>query len=209
MKRIPVIATLVVLAAMAAMVALGIWQIHRARWKEGLLAHYAAARTAPPVRFDPLATDDALLFRRSSAVCLEPVSWMTEAGRSRAGQRGWRHIVTCRTGAEGPGAAFDMGWSADWNSKVAWKGGRVTGMIAERPDSRTLLGRILRHGPPPGLLIVADVPAPGLAPSGFPSLADIPNNHRAYAVQWFLFAGIAGVIYALSLRRRWRSEKRP
>jgi len=33
-------------------------------------------------------------------------------------------------------------------------------------------------------------------------VGDIPNNHLAYAVQWFLFAGIAGVIYALALKRR-------
>lgn len=209
MKRIPLLPTLVVLLAMAAMVGLGVWQLQRARWKEGLLAHYAAQRTAPPVRFDPLATDDGLLFRRSSAMCLEPVAWTVEAGRSRAGVPGWRHIVTCRTGAEGPGATFDMGWSAEWNTKIAWKGGRVTGMIGQRPDSRSLAGRLVRRGPPPGLLIVADAPAPGLAPSAYPSLADIPNNHRAYAVQWFLFAGIAGIIYALALRLRLRKAAQP
>ncbi len=30
----------------------------------------------------------------------------------------------------------------------------------------------------------------------------MPNNHLAYAVQWFLFAAIAGAIYVLALRRR-------
>jgi surfeit locus 1 family protein len=39
-----------------------------------------------------------------------------------------------------------------------------------------------------------------------PSPDNIPNNHLSYAVQWFLFAGIAGVIYALALRQRWRKE---
>jgi surfeit locus 1 family protein len=33
----------------------------------------------------------------------------------------------------------------------------------------------------------------------------VPNNHLAYAVQWFLFAGVAAVIYALALRRRTRA----
>ena len=30
------------------------------------------------------------------------------------------------------------------------------------------------------------------------------NNHMAYAVQWFLFAATALVIYAVALRRRMR-----
>jgi len=207
MKRPPIIATLIVALAVAAMIALGIWQLGRARWKERLLADYAAASRAPPLAFQPLATDDALLFRRSSAVCLQPVGWTVEAGRSRTGESGWRHIVTCRTGAEGPGAAFDMGWSPRWDGKAGgWTGGRVTGVIAQRPDHKSLLARMLGHGPPAGLLIVADAPAPGLAPSAYPSLADIPNNHRAYAVQWFIFATLAAGIYVLALRRRGRAR---
>jgi surfeit locus 1 family protein len=31
---------------------------------------------------------------------------------------------------------------------------------------------------------------------------NIPNNSFAYAIQWFLFAATALVIYALALRRR-------
>jgi surfeit locus 1 family protein len=39
-----------------------------------------------------------------------------------------------------------------------------------------------------------------------PSLDEIPNNHRFYAIQWFLFAGIALAIYILALRKRLRAE---
>ena len=56
------------------------------------------------------------------------------------------------------------------------------------------------------IMLVSAAAAPGLEPSAKPSPADIPNNHRAYAVQWFLFAGVALLIYALALRRRWSSE---
>ncbi|MDB5686282.1 MAG: surfeit locus 1 family protein, partial [Rhizorhabdus sp.] len=44
----------------------------------------------------------------------------------------------------------------------------------------------------------------GLEPSVPPSIADIPNNHRGYAVQWFIFALTAAIIYAIALRRRLR-----
>jgi surfeit locus 1 family protein len=43
-----------------------------------------------------------------------------------------------------------------------------------------------------------------LVASAPPSPATIPNNHLNYAVQWFLFAGIAALIYFLALRQRWR-----
>ena len=54
-------------------------------------------------------------------------------------------------------------------------------------------------------LVAASAP-PGLEPSALPSLESIPNNHRFYAVQWFLFAAIALVIYVLALRKRLKPE---
>ena len=50
-------------------------------------------------------------------------------------------------------------------------------------------------------------PGPGLAASAPPSPDIIPNNHLSYAVQWFLFAGIALVIYTIALRQRWMKEE--
>lgn len=180
--------TLVVIAAVAGMVALGVWQLHRRAWKEALLARYAAAATMPPVGFPRVPTDQTNLFRRSEAFCLQPTAWRATAGRDRAGRPGYRHIAECRTGAEGPGVAIDAGWSTDPGPAKGWAGGRVTGVIG--PDYG---GQVL---------LVADAAAPGLVPSARPDIATVPNNHLAYAVQWFLFAGIATAIYAVLLRRR-------
>jgi surfeit locus 1 family protein len=51
---------------------------------------------------------------------------------------------------------------------------------------------------------VADPPVGGLAANAAPDPADLPNNHLAYAGQWFFFALTALVIYVLALRRRRR-----
>ena len=51
---------------------------------------------------------------------------------------------------------------------------------------------------------MADPPLAGLAANARPDPRDIPNNHLSYAVQWFLFATTAMVIYLLALRARWR-----
>ena len=50
---------------------------------------------------------------------------------------------------------------------------------------------------------------PALNANTPPSLDAIPNNHLAYAVQWFLFAGVAGVIYVIALRRQARRVDQP
>lgn len=192
MRRLPLIPTLLVAAAVAVMIGLGVWQLRRAEWKEVLLARYAANRGLPPVAFPkvPTPADEQLLFRRASGYCLRPVSWTARSGRNRAGDAGWRHIVLCGSGAEGPGIAVDLGWSNKSDTPEGYPGGPVRGVIG--PDRNHIL------------VLVSDAPAPGLQASALPSLDDIPNNHRAYALQWFLFAGIALLIYALALRRRLR-----
>ncbi len=205
MRRLPVVATLLVALAVAAMIGLGVWQLHRAAWKNGLVARYAAAANAPPVAF-PMnyPVPETALFRRSAAFCLDPVGWTTEAGQGRSGLSGWRHIAACRTGAEGPGLFVDVGVSNSPAVPRGWRGGRVTGMIAWAPQHGSVLARLFGKVPPPSPMLVADTAAPGLEPSARPSPADIPNNHLSYAVQWFAFAAIAALIYALALRRRLR-----
>ena len=54
----------------------------------------------------------------------------------------------------------------------------------------------------PGPRLVADPPLAGLQANARPDPSDIPNNHLSYAVQWFLFAATALVIYAIALRKR-------
>jgi hypothetical protein len=125
-------------------------------------------------------------------MCLQPVANRATAGRNRAGEPGYVHIVDCRTGFEGPGVSVELGWSRDPRAKVNWRGGPVSGVIA--PDRRSRMR-----------LVAASAPE-GLAPSAPPSLETIPNNHRSYAVQWFLFAFIAAAIYALAVRKRLKPE---
>ncbi len=187
--RLPLLPTLLVLAAAGAMIWLGVWQLHRMAWKKGLLAEYSAAAGKPPVAFPQNPTDQTLLFRRSEAFCLQPVGWRASAGRNRAAQPGWRHVADCRTGTEGPGFAVDMGWSQA-SSAPAWTGGKVGGIIGPDHDGQVML--------------VSETPAPGLQPSEPPSLDDIPNNHFAYAIQWFIFAALAVGIYGVAL---WRRKK--
>lgn len=197
MKRIPLIPTIVVALAVAAMIGLGLWQLlDRAPKKEAYLAQLAANPAKPPIAF-PRFPDDRLLFRRASGLCVR-VTGQRLAG---AGKAGFRLIADCATGAEGPGMLVQLGTTTDPAYKDTWTGGPVTGFISHAPDARSLIGSLFDHTPQ-RLMIVADRPAPGLAANGQPDLSSVPNNHLSYAVQWFLFAAIAATIYALALRRR-------
>jgi hypothetical protein len=208
MKRFPVIATLVVGLAIAAMIALGFWQLQRKGEKEALLARYTANRTLPPIAFPRIPVDESLLFRRASGFCLEPVSYKVEGGRDAKGRAGWRQIAQCRTGAEGPGFAVQIGVSSTVDAKPTWKGGEVSGYITHAPDHQPLIVSIFSHAPKI-LMLVADKPAPGLEANPAADLSAVPNNHLAYAVQWFLFALVAAVIYGIALRRRLKGTAAP
>jgi len=199
-KRIPLLPTLVVALCVAAMIALGVWQLHRKAWKDALLDSYAANIHASEIAF-PRFADQRALFRPSGGFCLEPTAFDLEG----AGKAGYRVIAHCRTGVEGPGMLVQLGTTRDPSYKPDWKGGAVSGFISHAPTHRSLIGEVLHPEPQP-LLLVADTPSPGLSANGDPDLRSVPNNHLSYAVQWFLFAGIALVIYILALRRRWRSD---
>lgn len=203
MKRLPLIPTLIVALAVMAMIALGVWQLQRRGEKEGLIARYAANLGQPPMSYPKLApVPPEAMFRKSQVQCLRVVGWRTEAGRTPGGQAGYRHLADCATGAEGPGALIDMGVSADPSQKIAWRGGIVDGLITTEPEHNSLVSGLWQKRVPPRPMLVADRPAPGLAASAPPDPSAISNNHLAYAVQWFVFAGLAALIYALALRRR-------
>lgn len=202
-RRWPLVPTIIVLCAVAVMVALGVWQLQRKGEKEALIALYernsamsslVAYPALPPV-------SDAFLFRKSSVTCLEPVRWDPRGGTDRAGRTGIRMIADCRTGAEGPGVLVDVGIADDF-TPPKWKGGTVQGTIVPGPEQPTLMARLTGHVVPARAMLVADAPVAGLRASAVPSGADVPNNHLAYAVQWFFFAVVALIIYALAVRRR-------
>lgn len=201
--RLPFLPTLLVGAAAAAMVALGIWQLHRSEEKEALKAEIARNAGLPPMALPALAqVDEKILFRRATAFCLEVTGWRKTGGQSAAGRGGTRFIAECRTGAEGPGFAADMGVSPDPKAVPAWTGGEVTGRVVAEPSRSGLWERITRRAPPPRPMIVSFRAARGLEPSRQPSPDSVVNNSFGYAFQWFFFAATALVVYVLALRRR-------
>lgn len=211
--RVPIIPTLFVFAAAAVMVALGVWQLGRMDEKEALIAQYAANQRLPVIdelgvsSMDPNRRAeisltqllDESLFRRVMIACNEPGEWKAVAGRNADDQAGYVHMFLCRHRLiwMGPGDPLEakiyatIGWSRS-PQQPEWDGGTVTGILSTAGDDYE---------------VVASEPQAGLEPLAKPDPNDLPNNHLAYAGQWFFFALTALMIYFLALRRRWRDSQ--
>ncbi len=184
-RQLPIFSTIIVIAAALTMVGLGIWQLGRADEKAALISQYSDATAAADLADFPMAGEgDDLWFRRSTLTCqssgpIEPV-----AGTAATGVKGWTMRTSCITPG-GKSALVDLGFSRALDLPQ-WNGGAVTGVIA------------------PGPRLVADPPLAGLQPLAKPDPSDLPNNHLAYAGQWFFFALTALVIYGFAVRGRLR-----
>ena len=191
-RPFPWIATLVVTLAVALMVWLGVWQLHRLAWKEGLIARYTAASVNGAEANWPVRTEavEGALYHRSVVHCAKVLEMTAVAGTSASGADAWAHLARC-TLTEGGEGRIEIGWAPD-PAPRAWTGGEVHGTIAPWRKHEALL--------------VADPPVAGLAPLERPDPRSLPNNHFAYAMQWFLFAGVALVIYGIALRKQLRGE---
>lgn len=185
-RQLPLIPTIVVVAAAAVMVWLGFWQLGRADEKAELIARYEAALqlSEPMVWPEPDAYDSSL-FRRSSVDCRQVRGIDSVSGKSDRGQNGWAHIARCSHSGSGV-ADVAIGWSRDPNPPT-WTGGTVSGFIAP-------YGEVVK--------LVAEEPQAGLQALAKPDPNDLPNNHLAYAGQWFFFALTALVIYGFAVRSK-------
>ncbi|APE28203.1 SURF1 family cytochrome oxidase biogenesis protein [Aurantiacibacter gangjinensis] len=205
-RRIPIIATIIVVAAAAVMVVLGFWQLDRREEKAAQIAQYAVAADLPTIERFPDAAlfrdpsrFESLLFRTVRMDCSNARRWRGVAGRSENGHSGYAHRYLCQQSPFGmngepdpdsPDIHATIGWSRG-PQEPEWSGDVVIGVLAPAGDDYE---------------VVLTQPQAGLEALARPDPGDLPNNHLAYAGQWFFFALTSLVIYWLALRRRWRDQ---
>lgn len=188
-RAIPIIPTILVVAAAGVMVWLGFWQLGRADEKATLIAEYEAKSANSDVV--PINAGRAeYVYRTVRLQCDEPKDWQAVAGRNRDDRSGYAHRFHCAVQPffdSMPEHTYaDIGWSTS-PKEPAFEGGVVQGVLIRMGDD---------------FKIVADPGLAGLQPLAKPDPNDLPNNHLAYAGQWFFFALTALVIYGLALKSR-------
>lgn len=211
MTRPPVLATLIVTAAVLTMIALGVWQLRRAEWKGQLISEMRAAQQLPVLNLDGYVRsgaahrqrDPPIAFRRVRITCFAGRRAQPDvrAGRNRlTGAGGWSYFIPCFWDER-------YTWLERLHVNVGWAQRpdvRLVPHLGGHLDGRTVEGVIGMVAGAERIILTSDRPLPPLAPSASPDIGDIPNNHLFYALQWFFFAGAAVVIYLLALRSRRR-----
>lgn len=231
--RFPYVMTVFTLLALIVLVGLGVWQIQRLHWKEGVLARIAALRSAPA---QPLAVVLArahaggdIEYVRVEADCpdIETTPYVmlfTPAD----GAGGYRIVTRCSLHGGPYGSILvDRGFIGQDAVKDMDRGPALSAPIIgvlRRGDARnfvtpenqpaqrlfywrdiTAMARVLAADRPAPTFLMLESPAPAdVGPKPAPTPVDIPNNHLSYAITWFgLAIGLLGV-YLASLWRRLR-----
>ncbi len=220
--------TLIALPAVMLAFGLGVWQVQRLTWKEGLIAERRARIALPvleglPAHFDPGQS----LFRRVrfSGTFLHEREMYRPARALGSGEIGLQIVTPFRLD-DGGAILVNRGWVPTVRRNPETRrdgqvGGRValTGILRTPapagyfvPDNdpaantwfRLDLGRMAAHAGlakvrPYYVDLIAD--APGGWPRGGQTRLAVRNAHLEYAITWFSLSLIGMVVYVLWHRR--------
>jgi surfeit locus 1 family protein len=212
------------------LIGLGVWQLQRLRWKEGVLARVAALQAARSVPLDTVLRNGSDLdYVRVSFDCPDlerrPLLRLFAV---RDGQPGYRLITACPLSDEPfDSVLVDRGFVATDSSAAAMQPGQpgigpVVGILRKGDKSnfvtpanrvaenlwysrdRAAMASALHAAKPVPAFLMLEHPAPAAGgPIPAPVPADIPNRHLEYALTWFgLAAALVGVYAAMLFRKR-------
>lgn len=221
MTRRMIFPALMGLVGCAILIALGVWQVQRMEWKEGILSQIEARIGAAPVPLPASPTeenDEYLPVTAQGRLTGEFIELL-------AGQKGTSpgvRIIEVMEVAGGRRVLVDRGFLVEEARKTprAAKDITVTGNLLWPQDADSFT-------PPPdektGLWFARDLPAmaaklnteatfivasgqtgDGIEPVPV-NTSGIPNDHWGYAIQWFLLASVWGV---MTLYLLWRIRQR-
>ena len=196
---------------------LGVWQLGRLRERRAANLVIAAARTAPPATLTAgsMQTDTLREHRVAARGHYDHAHDLVLRGDVLEGVPGVRVVTPLLLGAAGPAVLVDRGFlPAPDAVTVDLRGSEEPGEVTVRGVALPLgsgQGQPLEHGGrmtwrrldlaalrarlPYELLPVYIKQRPDTALPRFPRRIDVPDiddgPHLSYAVQWFLFAGLA------------------
>jgi surfeit locus 1 family protein len=227
-RPVPLIAVVV---GCAILLSLGVWQVKRLAWKEGLLARIAALQVAPSEPLDVvlhrLGGLGEVDFVRVQASC--PTLQQTPTLRLYSildGVMGYRLITACPIAA-GPYRSLlvDRGFVPNEQAAAAAApqgpiAGPIVGVLRKpephnwltpvndpaRGDWRArdlpaMAASLKAPKPAPVFLMLEQPAAPAPGPVPAAVPTDIPNNHLGYALTWFGLAAGLVGMYVASVLR--------
>ncbi|RDW14158.1 SURF1 family protein [Paracoccus thiocyanatus] len=206
----------------AILISLGLWQLKRLDWKEGLIAQIQQRIEAQPVPL-PQAVDPSMKYLpvlvsgRTTGQEINMLSGMRDAG-------GGYQVISAFVTDDGRRIMLDRGF-VDQDHKhdsrppvrlevagnLHWPDEK--GSATPAPNlaenvwfARDVPAMAAQLGTEPVLVVAAELRGDTQGVQPIPvAVEGIPNNHLSYAVQWFLIAAVwAGMTVALIWRIRQR-----
>lgn len=225
--RFPVVLTVLAVALLGVLLALGVWQVQRMQWKEGLIAGAEAAAGQPPLPLDEALELENPEFRRVLLTCrgLSTAPYV-ELQSIEDGDAGVRLVSACAV-ANGPTLLVDRGFvSAEISARPPVKAADtmpvvITGVLRRAPapsaltpppaegrfygrDAEAMARALKVEGSISPFTVFATTSTnpdwAALKPSAPP--AAFSNNHLGYALTWFGLAAALIAFYGVLLRRR-------
>lgn len=230
--RFPWILTVLSALMFALLAALGVWQVQRMQWKNGLIAQAEAAAALPPAPLVEVLVLHEPAFRKVLIDCpgLATAPYV-ELQTIHEGQPGIRLVSACRPTDVPAEFLIDRGFVADHISArppvaASTAPFRVTAELREVPppgpmalpaddgrffarDTQGMARALDVADPDPNTLFAltsSNPEWPALQPSAPP--AAFSNNHLGYALTWFGLA-LALVGFYIALLRRKPALKQP
>ena len=235
MRRFPWILTIASALVFVLLIALGVWQVQRLHWKEGLIAQAQAAAEHPPVPIME-AYRPSEEFRRVIVDCAGlATAPYVELQTIQDGQPGVRLISACALPSEPFVTLVDRGFVADTISarppvRPSREPVRIVAQLRNPPEPTAMalpadgkrfywrdttgMAEVLgvRYWLARPMLFALTSSNPewqALQPSAPPPV--FSNNHLGYAITWFGLALALAGVYAALLRRKLspRREESP
>ena len=227
--RFPIVLTVLAVALLGVLLALGVWQVQRMQWKEGLIDGAEAAAGQPPLPLAEALKLENPEFRRVILTCrglaAAPYVELQSIENSDAGVR---LVSACRPeGTEDAPVLVDRGFvSADISARPTVNADDtmpvvITGVLRRAPapsaltpppaegrfygrDAEAMARALKVEGPISPFTVFATTSTnpdwSALRPSAPP--AAFTNNHLGYALTWFGLAVALIAFYGVLLRRR-------
>ncbi|MDB5420953.1 MAG: Surfeit locus 1 family protein [Brevundimonas sp.] len=227
MRRFPWILTLFTAPALAFLIGLGVWQVQRLQWKEGLIDQADAAATSAPAAIETVLAAADPEFRKALVVCpgLATARFVELQSIHESGA-GSRLISVCRAPGQDKPFLIDRGFISDEvtaRPRVAEStmplsllvelrrtpkaGGGMTPAPADNRfyarDSAAIAKALGAENPSEFTLFALSSTNPEIAALGASAPpAAFANNHLGYAMTWFgLAIALVGFYLALVWRR--------
>ena len=147
-QRPRIVSSLIVLAAFALLIWLGQWQLQRLAWKENLIRHIAALKTAAPRPLESVLSGSDIDFVRVSLTCPDLMKRpRLKLYGIQDGSIGYRLMAACPvTAGTASSVLVDLGFAAGAELPPACEAdksapalsGPVTGVL-RKPDARTFV----------------------------------------------------------------------